>query len=497
MPRSCVLFQHYFSERNRFLIGIDFISSLFGSKVSHSAGQSTFSGKAKATESIGKNSSITLHELQRIKKLASVPSTDQQHLINVGDTRSDEKPNLVNSDSANARKEYMRQLELNEIEDQKQKSSQSDRAKLDRIRKQAHEKLVEDQDIVKLLKTCSDRAKTFAIRDQQLKDKVEKHMKEQEYEQRMILAMEIDRLREIEAREAEDERKLKKMIDSRKIIENQIEKRHEERLLLEEARDRENREILEKIGLYRAQDEQKARERRDNAFKARIEIIEMNEEHVALKRERKLIEKREDEAIIAKRVEQDEKVRAREAKHAEAERKKQAIHKKLLSEQERAVDRRSEIDELRERRAVEDAERKFRQKQLVEAQKKHSDMKSLEMARTLQQQDRYQQQRLALEQKREEYENAIKHSRAMAERERADAEYVRRKNIELINNLKEQIEENSKRRIALERDKIQEGSVIKQQLVCPGLTTIMFVCFPYLTSYPCLAHFLGRRESET
>jgi hypothetical protein len=369
------------------------------------------------------------------------------------------------SANANARKEYMRQLELEEITEQKQAISQNEQAKLDRIRKQAHEKLVEEHDIVKLLKTCSERAATFAIRDQQLKDKVEREKKDQEYEQRMVLAMEIDRLREIEAREAEEERKVKKMIEGRKIIEDQIEKRHDVRLLAEEARDQENREILEKIELHRAQDEQKFREKRDKAFKTRIEIIHANEKHVASQRELKLIEKMEDEMMVAKRAEQDEKAREREARHAEARRKKEAIHKKLLSEQKRAVDRRSEMDELRERRAVEDAERKFRQKQLMEAQKKIREVQELDMARIQQQKERYQQKTLELEQKREEYEDAIKNSRAMAERERAESEQVRRKNIELINNLKDQIETNSKRRTALEIEKVQEGSMIKQKLV--------------------------------
>lgn len=406
---------------------------------------------------------------------------------------------MTNSDVANARKEYMRQLELKDIEEQKQTISQYDRAKLDRIRKEANEKLVEDNDIVKLLKTCSDRATAFNIRDQQLKDKMERKKKDEEYEQRMILAMEIDRLREIEAREAEEERKLKKMIAGRMIIEDQIEKRHDAKLLVEEARDQENREILEQIELYRAQDEQKAREKRDQSFKARIEIIQANEEHVASQRERKLMEKREDEMMVARQIEQDEKLREREAKHAETQRKKQAIHKKLLSEQKRAVDRRSEMDELRERRAVEDAERKFRQRQLMEAQKKKSEVKALDMARIQQQQERYHQQKLVMEQKREEYENAIKHSRAMAERERAEAEYVRRKNIELINNLKEQIEENSKRRIALEKEKYLEGSTIKQQLVRVDTSALHSSLFHFARSYNgslCLARIQADERAK-
>jgi hypothetical protein len=339
---------------------------------------------------------------------------------------------------------------------------QCDKAKLDRIRKQAQEKIDDEQDIVKLMKTCSERAMTFAIRDQQLKDKAEREKKEHDYEQRMILAMEIDRLRAIEAREVEEAHKLQKMIDARKIIENQIEQRHQDRILLEEARDEENREMLERIKLYQAQDEEKARARRENALQAGLDIIRANEEDIASKRERRLIEKREDEMMAAYLVEQDEKMRKREAEAVEAERKRTLEFK---IQQERMVDRRSEMDELRERRAMEDAERKYRQKQLMEAQKKKRDMDTLDMARMQQQQDRLRQKQMEIEQKREEYSNAIGQSRAMAERERAEAAFSKKKNYELIKNLQEQIEQNESKRMALEKEKFHEGSMIKQQLV--------------------------------
>jgi len=339
-----------------------------------------------------------------------------------------------------------------------------DNAKLGRIRKQAQEKIEDGQDIVKLLKTCSERATTFQIRDEQLRDKEERDKKEQDYEQRMILAMEIDRLEEIEAREAEEAQKVKKMIDDRKIIENQIEERQRARLLLEEARDQENREMLERIKLYQAQDEEKARVRKENAVKARTEIIRANEEDIAQKREIKLLEKKEDEMMVAHQMMHDEKMRQREADEAEAERKKREILKKQLDEHVRTMDRQSELDEIRARRAMEDAERKYRQKQLEKAQKKKHDMDTLDMARTRQQQEKYERQQLEMKLRREEYENAIKHSHAMADRERAEAECVKRKNDELIKNLQEQIEENSIRRVALEKEKYQEGSLIKQQL---------------------------------
>jgi len=394
-----------------------------------------------------------------MKELAST-SLARPH-IDDGETHHAPKT-IHNNEAAKARKVYMKQLESKEMEDQKKMGYQCDKAKLDRIRKQAQEKIDDEQDIVKLMKTCSERAMTFAIRDQQLKDEAEREKKEQDYEQRMILAMEIDRLRAIEAREVEEAHKLQKMVDARKIIENQIEQRQQDRILLEEARDQENREMLERMKSYQAQDEEKARARRDNALKARVDIIRANEEHIASKRECRMREKSEDEMMAAHLVAQDEKMRQREAEAAEAERKRTLEFK---IQQERMVDRRSEMDELRERRATEGAERKYREKQLVDAQKKKRDTDTLNMARMQQQQERLRQQQMEIEQKREEYESIIAHSRAMAERERAEGAYAKKKNYELIKNLQEQIEQNKSKRMALEKENFQEGSMMKQKYV--------------------------------
>lgn len=450
-----------------------FSPSLFGRSQASIAQRRRQQSKTKPQKKQQVNPSISLTELQRIQQssFAHQPQhfgndeNDSSSHFNRSSTSPNTKPQVrqCQSEVAKKRKEYMKQLELKELEEQK-KSSQFDTAKLDRIRKQAQEKLDEEQDIVKLLKTCSERATTFAIRDQQLKDKAERDKKEQDYEQRMIIAMEIDRLREIEAREAEEKQKLQKMVNDRKIIENQIEERHQARLLLEEARDQENREMLERIQLYQQQDEEKAKERREQAAKAREEIIRANEQDIASKKERRMLEKREDEMMVAYQMEQDEKMRQREAEEAAADLKKRAIQKKLLDEQERTMDRRGELDELRARRAMEDAERKYRQKQLMDAQKKKRDMEILDMAQKQQQREKQQRQEWEKQEQKEEYEAAIRHSHAMAERERKEAERQRQKNEELIANLQTQIDANTKARVEARKNKFKEGAEIRQAL---------------------------------
>ncbi|KAL9188051.1 hypothetical protein ACHAXT_006429 [Thalassiosira profunda] len=458
------------SKYRRIASGSSVDQSLFGSRKGASISSTGEVRPAKPKKTPGRKqvppaatrASISSSELDRIRRSAATPIAQMPAAYD--DAHDGSKPPPAQSEAAKARKEHMKRLELEDLERQRKMGTQCDEAKLARIRKEAQEKMDEGQDIVKLLKTCSERATTFAIRDQQLKDKAEREKKEQDYEQRMILAMEIDRLREIEAREAEEERKVRKMVDDRKIIEDQIEERHQAKLLTEEARDQENRDMLDRIQLYQEQDEEKARQRREDAARARVEIIRANEEHIASKRERKILEKREDEMMVAYQLQQDEKMRQREAEEEEADRKKRLMLKKMLDEQERTMDRRSEMDELRARRAMEDAERKYRQKQLAEAQKKKRDMDTLDMARKQQQREKHEREQLELEQKREEYENALRHSHALAERERAEAEYVQRKNSELIVNLQTQIEENRVRRSASRKETYKEGAMLKQQL---------------------------------
>ena len=405
------------------------------------------------------NPAITSTQLERIKQSALAPAL--RHCDENSITTEQQQADEV----AKSRKEHMKQLEIEDIERQRKLGVQSDQAKLDRIRQEAQQQIDENEDIVKLLKTCSERALTFAIRDLQLKETAEREKKEKEYERRMVLSMEINRLQELEAREAEETKRMQKMIDDRKIIERQIEERADAKLLQEEARDQENREMIERIKLYQLQDEEKARKKKEVADKLREEVIRENEAHIASKKEKKLLEKKEDEMMVAYQLAQDEKLRQREAEEAEADRKKREIQKKLLDEQERTMDRRAEMDELRARRAMEDAERRYRQKKLMEAQKKKRDMELLDEARAQQHQEKLERQKVEAELKQEEYLNVTKHAHVMAERERAEEAYTKKKNAELIQNLQDQIEENKATKAAKNRQKFREGAMIKQELV--------------------------------
>jgi len=403
---------------------------------------------------------ITSAELKRMKG----ETVQHQILKSLTGKTKDQIQHTEKMEKAKARKEYILALDANAKGAQKREGEKNMEKKIQAIRKQAQEKMDQNEDIVKLLNTCSQRAAAFTIRDQQLKDKAIREKKERDYEESMVLAMEIDRLKEIEEREQEEKARNKKRIEDRKVIEDQIDSRRQQRLLQEEARDQENREMLEMIKKYQAEDDEKAMNRKEAAKRTQLEIIKRNEEDIAAKEARMQREKEEEELIIAYQLQQDEKLRQREAEEAEANKQKKELQKKLLESQTKSMDKQAEIDELRARRAMEENERKHRHKELLEAQKRKKDMATLLQARKNQEEAKRISKKQVAVIEQEEYEAAMKHAHGMAEREREEAKAVQVKNAEFIKILQQQIHENEKARQERGREKNEEGLKAKEKM---------------------------------
>lgn len=359
---------------------------------------------------------------------------------------------------AKARRDYMLRLEMEKSEKEKAtKTKQKTKLVID-VKKEQNE------DIVKLLHTCKQRTAAFDIRDQQLKDKSIREKEERDYERLMDLEMEVNRLKDIAERKKEDDAKIKKRIADRKVIEDQIKERQHLRLLQEEARDQENRKMLDTIKKYKEEDTAKAKKRKEEARRVKIEMIKRNEEMLAEREQRKLLEKQEEEMIVAYLAERDEKLLQREQEEADAQKKMIELQKKLLESQSKILDKRSEMDELRARRAAEEHERKHRQRELEEAQKRKRNMDVLHRSRKQQEQEKAKEHQREKREKQAEYNDAIGHAFEMAKRERHESEVAKKKNAELIKMLQQQIEEKESKTKLQEQEKYKEGKAIKEKM---------------------------------
>lgn len=336
------------------------------------------------------------------------------------------------------------------------------------IRNLAQKKIDQNHDIAKLMKSYSEGAMAFTIRDQQLIDKRVIENQEKAYENHMNLAMEIERLRCLEVLETEEKKRILKRIADLKVIEDQIEFRRQQKLLTEEAQEIENAQLRQAAKNLTEEQERLERQKDELARQNRTAFMKENELAIATKRQRKQSDKEEEQRLLAYQLERDEAMRIREREEAEANHRKKELQKKMLESQQKQIDQKEEFDQIRARRAVEETERKFREKVLQEARRKKEELMMLNEGRK----QLIEQKRMVVEQrKKEEMEEimcATVLANDMAKRERNEAEARAAKNAQLLSGLQEQILERENRRRQEQLEKFSDGRKTKEENALEG-----------------------------
>ncbi len=247
-------------------------------------------------------------EQERITKLNELKSTSELR-----------KQRMINLDEEATHKVKRSEIELENM------------ARDTLIKQMAAEKLDENNDLVKLFKSMGASAAAFTVRDQQLKEKEECKALEKEYNQRLDMQMELELLKDVQARNKIEEEKLSKRKEGLHVIMEQIKERERGKLLQLEARARENEEMLSAIKKYEEEEAELEKARQEGAQKARLEILAENEKAIAHRKALKQIEKERDDAILEFQLQKDAELKQR--KMDEEERKLQ-----FKERQERLLD---------------------------------------------------------------------------------------------------------------------------------------------------------------
>lgn len=392
--------------------------------------------------------------------------SDNQNLENTIQASQNDDKVSVKAKRARERKERMRLID-EQMSKKSMSMTQSDKIsahKANMIRSHAEAKMDENEDIVKLLNTYSQRAVAFHIRDQQLKDKAERLEKERDYEKRMDLAMEIDRLKDIESRKNQERLKLNKRIEDRKVIEMQMEERGQMKLLREEERQQENQRMIEAQKRYEQQCIEDELKQRGQAAKCREEVLQANNAALEARKQLKLRENEETEKILAYQATMDEKMRKREEEEAEIARQKMELQKKMLESQGKTLDNKLELDELRMRRAFEEAERRCRQKELMGARKRKEELNVLNEARKQQETEQWEMKEKEKIARQREYEATLSAAAEMAHREEQEGLQREQTNAQFRQDIRTQIEERDMHRKSAMIKKQKEGLTIKNEI---------------------------------
>lgn len=323
----------------------------------------------------------------------------------------------------------------------KSDSEIADIARKNAIREMAEKEIDQNLDVVKLLNSMGSRAVAYSIRDQQLDEKKRLAEIEKEFERRMDMSIEVDRLKDLKRREEEELYRRQKRVEDRKVIDEQIVARQRDRLLQLEAREQENQAMRNLMKKYEEDDEKKLSRKRIENAKLREEVLSANEEAIRRKKDAKLREKKEVEDILIYQAMKDAELAKREEEEAAIERSKKERQAKLLAEQERVQSNAGKLDELRARRAAEEKERLARQREREDALKRKQDMKELLESRAKQAADKVSRQQQLKEQEKLEIYNQLQHTKKLDDREADEIRRKKEKVDEFRVSLQQQIEE--------------------------------------------------------
>lgn len=339
------------------------------------------------------------------------------------------------------------------------------KARATQLRKAGKDKMDENSDVVKTLMSYGTRAAAFTIRDKQLQDRHEREKQEEEYNRRMDTLMEIDRIQDIQRREAEERAKKAKRISDRSVINEQIAERERQKMIAAEMREQENMAMKELLKKYEEEDAAKAEQRSKDSALAQKQLIAANEDAIRRKLAAREAEKKEMEDILVYQAMNDAKLAKREAEEEAVALIKKEQQKKLLAQQEKSNNKQVELDELRARRAAEENERRARRKEREEALKRKND--TLVLLESRRSQEASKREKLARERAREEEEHIahLAHANRNANRDADEAARKQHNNNRQRELLAEQIRSDEARRNANSGSNLAEGARAQQELI--------------------------------
>jgi len=234
----------------------------------------------------------------------------------------------------------------------------------------AQAQMDEEHDDVKHMNQMVMYSKIVTVRDKQLQ---ESKILEEEWvreQKRLDLMMEIERLKSLQQSEERDNRRAVARKQGAAVIIDQIKEREQERIKQRELLEKEKIQMLKNIEVLKAADQAALEKKKVRNKEMIAEVEKVNK--VALGKKSEKIQKEKDEDLEIVRYEADKRYREElaliEENKIKAEKEKEI--QRLRDLQERAADRQSEIDALRQKRAFEEGERAARSKEVMEAEKK-------------------------------------------------------------------------------------------------------------------------------
>lgn len=401
---------------------------------------------------------INSADLDRMKRSTLILSTDQIR----SNEEAKEQTLAVKRAASNARKTKM----ARKAAESAQRAPKSDVELLAAAEQQAMLQAAgvqrdEQLDSVKMLNTLGARAAAFTIRQQQLKEKAEREVREREYDDRMNAMMELDRLKDLQKREQIEHAKLKQRLVDKDVLMLQIDGRRKQRLRDDEAREVEKGAMLVQLRKNEEIEIEKMKQKAEMVKKSQREVEIANQRAMEMRKKQGDLEKLEDLKIQRYEMEKAQLEQMREEEAAEVAKVAELQTAKLRAQQEKMQDNQAALDELRAKRAAEEKERRARAEEIRAMERKMQQMEIMREARKAQ--SDYKDLMLAREvtSQNQEYQRIISNASQAKAREEVELRKQAEGRYAHVGHIRAQIEQKSSMR-QLERSAVsEEGRNIK------------------------------------
>lgn len=352
--------------------------------------------------------------------------------------------------------ERQAQVGLNDLEEETKKENEH-------LLENARKLRMEQEDEIKRLSELILSAKCHAIRDAQMAEKTEIALDLQQEEERLDAMMEVHRLNGVKQAEINEEIKQKQRREGAREILDQIKLNTENKLLEEEKKNAESQALITYMEQLQKEDLVELANRHEQRKMQQAEIDAINAQAQKQKERRALQELIHDQKIVEYNRVKAEREAALEEKLKEEKAAKEREIQRLRSLQERAQDRQAEEDALRAKRNQEQNEREWREKERKEAEKKMRVDAEMRRARDDQINHKLNFQAVQAKRERNEFQRVLRAQQEQIEKENAEKE---KKLAELqvhSSQLRQQIRNKENDRIVERREFFAEAETIESQ----------------------------------
>lgn len=404
---------------------------------------------------------IPASELNRLRNNSRLLTREEE----MEQKRRQEEANLERMQKSHARKEKIRQMEEERKKNAMLHEQEKDnRAGKNSVLERAKQMLDEDMDDVKHMNQMMLYSKIVTIRDAQVQEKRMVQAEKEEEERVLDAMMEIERLKALKMYEEREKERLNDQRRGAKVVIEQIKDRQSQRMREEEARDQERAFILKQIEALKSEEIEQQNQKKLAAERLMKEVNNANAAAMAIKEEKMLADKLEEQKIIEYQEAKEQRERELEEEKARVAAEKEKETARLRAMQEKAQDKAAEMDALRAKRASEAAERAARNKERMERERVEAINQELNDAR--QQQQAEKERRLGEQAKfeRDEFERIIEVQlqQEEAERNRQSEEHSLR--IDHSRELRSQIQAREEKALQERRDFLEEGNTVRAQI---------------------------------